>query len=286
MAMNKVLYMIFIGLVLSMTAQADDYDPANPADPYMSYRITATVTPAGAGTASTTGKYKPGTKIRMNTSANKDYIFLHWTKNGQEYSTNKTFDYIVEEENVDFVAVYEYSPAPPEIYNPANPADPFFTQKPETVYYTLTLVGSPAEACSFNLASGISVEQGTFVKVEAYGNQAYIFQGWYEKGRKINSSESFNYQMNSNTTLEARYYFYSPENPDDPTSSMENAHGIKLGDVDGNGVVNVSDAVDVTQHYINNSINELNNRVADVDGNGTINVSDAVEIIDIYINNK
>ena len=59
-----------------------------------------------------------------------------------------------------------------------------------------------------------------------------------------------------------------------------------LGDVNGDGKVNVSDAVDLIGYYLNNKTSELNASIADVDKNGTINVSDAVEIIDIYLNNK
>lgn len=275
--------MIFIGLVLSMTAQADDYDPTNPADPYMNYKVTASVTPDGAGTASTTGKYKPGTGITMNTSANKDYTFLRWEKNGVEYTTSKSFKYTVEAANVDFVAVYEYSPAPPEIYNPANPADPFFTEKPETVYYTLTLVGNPVEACSFNLSSGISVEQDTFVKLEAYGNQNYDFVGWYQNGRKVGSTEAFNYQMTSNATLTAMYKVYDPADPDDPASSMENTPRYKLGDVNDDGEINTTDAVMVINYYLG-KLSTINKSVGDMNKDGSVNTTDAVAIINKYLN--
>lgn len=73
---------------------------------------------------------------------------------------------------------------------------------------------------------------------------------------------------------------------DVPFSITISVANSKVGDIDGNGTVNVSDAIDLIGHYVAGTTDELDKSVADVDGNGVINVSDAIEIIDIYINNR
>lgn len=69
-------------------------------------------------------------------------------------------------------------------------------------------------------------------------------------------------------------------------TSTFNVEAFMLGDVNKDGIVNVSDAVDIVEHYIEGRTSELNIIISDVDGNGVINVSDAVEIVDMYINNE
>lgn len=55
-----------------------------------------------------------------------------------------------------------------------------------------------------------------------------------------------------------------------------------LGDVNLDGVVNVTDAVIVINHYQARTIEELDFNVSDVNGDNNINVTDAVGIINIY----
>ena len=55
-----------------------------------------------------------------------------------------------------------------------------------------------------------------------------------------------------------------------------------LGDVNFDGVVNVTDAVMVINHYQARTTEELDFNVSDVNGDNVINVTDAVGIINIY----
>jgi hypothetical protein len=55
-----------------------------------------------------------------------------------------------------------------------------------------------------------------------------------------------------------------------------------LGDVNFDGVVNVTDAVIVINHYQARTTEELDFNVSDVNGDNNINVTDAVGIINIY----
>lgn len=277
----NVLRRIAYGLLLAWAgsslpaAAQDDFDPATPIEPYMRYKVKVEVNESEAAYISGEGTYTVGTQVYINTSAkSSNYTFSHWLKDGVEYSTSKGFYYTVNE-SAKFVAVYDFTPTAP-----SEPSGSY----PRKLY----LECSPNDACSFNRTSGAKVDEETYVNVAVYPNVGFEFKGWYENGVKVSSSTSFNYLMgNDDTTLTAMFE-YNPATPDEPemADDQESVANSKLGDIDGNGIVNVSDAVDLIEHYIAGTVDELDKSVADVDGNGIINVSDAIEIIDIYINNR
>ena len=277
----NVLRRIAYGLLLAWAgsslpaAAQDDFDPATPIEPYMRYKVKVEVNEPAAAYISGEGTYTVGTQVYINTSAkSSNYTFSHWLKDGVEYSTSTGFYYTVNE-SAKFVAVYDFTPTAP-----SEPSGSY----PRKLY----LESSPNDACSFNRTSGAKVDEETYVNVAVYPNVGFEFKGWYENGVKVSSSTNFNYLMgNDDTTLTAMFE-YNPATPDEPemADDQESVANSKLGDIDGNGIVNVSDAVDLIEHYIAGTVDELDMSVADVDGNGIINVSDAIEIIDIYINNR
>ena len=55
------------------------------------------------------------------------------------------------------------------------------------------------------------------------------------------------------------------------------------GDVDGDGVVDLADAVLVINHYVGKPVATFNDKAADVDGDGVIDLADAVLIINYYV---
>lgn len=270
--MRKLLIMI-IGIVWALPMLADDYNPTNPAEPYTRHRVTTSATPFGYTSGG--GMYVSDTQITLSTSAyNSNYSFNHWTKDGVFYSNEQTCTYIVEEKATAFVAVYDYVPQ--------NPSEPQFSNQ-----FKLFLTNNIPSACSFNRTSGSKVEADTYVWVTAYTSNAYEFLGWYQDGEKVSDALSFNFLMpGGNTTLTAKFN-YNPQNPDDPSSSSgDDVVNVAVGDVNEDKIVNVSDAVDLLQSYLNGVTDELKLSVADVDNNGVVNVSDAVEIISKYLNNK
>ena len=59
-----------------------------------------------------------------------------------------------------------------------------------------------------------------------------------------------------------------------------------IGDADGNGKVNVNDAVAILKHIVGNSILTGNNLLAaDADANGSVNVNDAVAVLKYIVGN-
>ena len=63
----------------------------------------------------------------------------------------------------------------------------------------------------------------------------------------------------------------------------DNLNDYVIGDVDGDNVVDLADAVLVINYYVGKPITIFNNYAADVDGDGVIDLADAVKIINYYV---
>lgn len=290
-------YML-LGLLLAMAggntqmlAQTNgQYDPANPGDPQMpvfkEYRpVTVSITPTDAGSVSRSGssskngKFEVGTTVKVSRSSNASFLFKHWLKNGEVYAaagTSTSFNYTVEDSGADFVAVYEY--------NPSSPVDPSGQVKSK-----LHLQCEPAGACSFTLTSGMSYTMDTYVKLGVNPNQDYEFIGWYNGSELVSNIASVNYLMPyHDVTLTARFRYtwvYNPEDPADPDSQGGNIQTEEhlQGDVNEDGKVTISDAVEVLAFYLNMQDENDYDALYDVTGDGKITISDAVEAMNIYL---
>ena len=60
---------------------------------------------------------------------------------------------------------------------------------------------------------------------------------------------------------------------------LENAETVIMGDVNGDGFVNITDVVELNRHILQGTTNELDKSVADMNGDGEINISDIVNMI-------
>ncbi len=190
-----------------MMAQGD-WNPSNPPEPSAKYKITVSSSPNFAYTSGT-GWYSQGQQVWIYSSAySTNYKFKYWTKNGVEYSTQSSFDYTVESENTNFVAVYEY--------DPVSPAEP-----EGTASYRLYLNSNMAGSCCFSRTSGAKVKVGDYVSVYVYVNQGYKFLGWYNQEEKVSESTGYGFNMPDGDVTLTAHLEYSPENPADPESAPE-----------------------------------------------------------------
>lgn len=169
----------------------------------------------------------------------------------------------MENDAVTFTACYNYTPSSPD--------EPFNNDN------RLYLVAEPLTACSFNIASGDRYEYDP-----AMGNTGYTFLGWYKGGELMSKSESFSFNMpEGDLTLTAKFE-YNPMNPAEPEGNGPQDNVTTLtGDADGDGVVDVADAVRV----INLCLTEEYDAKADVDDDGVVDVADAVAVINICLRN-
>ena len=212
-------YSWIVGLLLLLcggAALADDFDPANPPDPQrpadppapvVTYQLTATATMGNS--ASGSGKYEEGTSVYLNTSAvNTSFKFQYWTKNGEQYTTSKSFYYTMTAADVTFQAVY--------IFDPASPSEPVVPEEKPVppVTYQLT-----ATATMGNNASGTGkYQEGASVNVSTSAvNTSFKFQYWTKDGEQYTTSKSFSYTMTAAAVAFEAVYIYDPSNPNEPT---------------------------------------------------------------------
>lgn len=258
-----------MGAAIAMAAPYGDYNPGNPPEPNATFNITAT-TRYNAYTSGS-GTYVQGEEASIGTSSwNENYQFDHWLKNGTYYTDKQYFIYKVEQ-NATFEAVYRFAPL-----DPAEPTAPN--------EFRLYLATNRKGSCSFNRTSGAKAEAGEYVWVCAYPSQGYRFKGWFCDGQKISDSMSFNLIMPTNTMTLTAQFVYSPDNPAEPEGTGQtDVANTGVGDINGDGTANTSDAVELIGKFVAGTTNELNRKIADVNGDGEINTTDAILIIGNYV---
>lgn len=262
-------------LVVGNTQAQSLVDPGvDPPEPWLKYKVTVTAASPTSCNVSGTGQYVTGTNVTISSSAKStDYVFSHWTLNGVRIDQPATFTYTIDSENAAFVAHYTYTPE--------DPTEPMTINQ-----HRLYLVSSPEGACSFNRTSGTKVDYDTYVSLNAYANQGYVFKGWYNEEDKVSDVVSFSYSMpNENTILTARFV-YDPADPADPASQGGDIQTFKTGDANEDGSVDVTDAVAVINAYLTSDTSGINVGVADVNHDGIIDITDAVAIINLYLNSQ
>ena len=260
------------GLLLAF-AQEGEFDPVNPPEPQVMYRVKVTAQPEEAAYVSGTGTYVIGSTVYVGTSATSPaFRFSHWLKNGEEYAASEYFTFNVADGDANFVAVYDY--------DPSNPSEPQLELR-----HRLMLECIPEGACSFNRTSGEKVKEGEMVYLRAYPSQGFEFQGWYCNGEKVGSNESLNIEMpTGDVTYYARYVF-NPANPGEPQGGGQmDVETNQPGDVNGDKVVDVTDAVAVVNCYLGQGA--VDQGLADVNGDGMVDVTDAVAVVNIYLKNE
>ena len=59
-----------------------------------------------------------------------------------------------------------------------------------------------------------------------------------------------------------------------------------LGDVNGDGVVNITDAIGLVNYILGKSTFEVNELAADVNEDGAVNITDAIAIVNLILTQK
>ena len=98
----------------------------------------------------------------------------------------------------------------------------------------------------------------------------------------------------SDATLEAHFRELPPEpfvpsdpsEPSTPDGQNLDIQTLLTGDANGDGSVDVTDAVAVINAYLTSDQSGINAGVADVNHDGVIDITDAVAIINLYLNSQ
>lgn len=273
---NRILTILLLALA-ALTANAQgDFNPALPGEPNATYKVTVGISTPSAGNVYGGGSYRQGQQITIrrsdayfSESSSVFYKFKHWTLNGEEYTqagTSLSFTYTVGTENAAFEAVYE-------------------EEDPDNVTSKVFLVAEPADACTFNRTSGQRYMEENYAYLYYYNSsEAFRFQGWYDGETLVSTNSNIYYFVGKDdVTLTARFS-YEPVIPGEPVGGEQDNidNGLK-GDVNGDGTMNVSDAIQIINAILGDKVGSLNNRICDMNADGVVNVSDAIQIINIIL---
>lgn len=211
------------------------------------YELTIKADPAGSGVitpAEGIYNYPEEERVTVEAKANPGYKFDHWTGDVADTASATTT----------------------VTMNSAKTVTAHFVQG--IANYNLTIKAEPEDGGITIPASGVySYAEGTVVNIEAIAGSGYGFEHWTGNVADASSVKT-SVIMNSEQTVIALF------------TALEHLKG----DADGNGEVDIFDALTIAEYDAglwNDRLELLPadfEIVADIDGNGVINTYDALEV--------
>lgn len=185
------------------------FNPSNPEEPSLTYRVSVGMMPDDIGWYNGDGAYRDGEDVWVNAySWNSSYVFDYWELDGKEYSREQSFWYKVSTRDVRFIAHFRFAPE--------DPSDP------EAVFKSRVFVNTePEKAGTVNISSGQRYVVGEEVWLDSYNAlSAYRFQGWYNGDELVSDQSCFSFIIGENDVHLTAKYKFDPTAPDDPTSNF------------------------------------------------------------------
>ena len=177
------------------------------------YTITALVDPSQwAGSVEGGGVYTYGQSCTLTATPTVPYIFVNWTKNGIQVSTNATYTFTVTE-SATYVAHFVVES------------------------FTITTLANPTEG-GVVTGSGIyeTLDECT---VTATANEGYDFVNWTENGNVVSTDAAYTFTVTGNRTLVANFELQTFE-------ITASADPIEAASISGGGTYNYGDQVTLT----------------------------------------
>ncbi len=130
------------------------------------FEITATANPEAGGTVEGAGTYIHGETCTLSATANEGYTFVNWTKDGEEVSTDATYNFTVTEA-ADYVANFELNT------------------------YDITVTASPSNG---GVVTGSnSYAHGMTATLTATANDNFTFLNWTEDGTVVSANATYSF---------------------------------------------------------------------------------------------
>ena len=148
--------------------------------PTPTYTITLSASPSNGGTVTGGGVYEEGQSCTISATPATNYVFVKWTKNGQQVTTNATYSFTVTE-NATFVAQFQYVPPT----------------------YTIEAVANPEEGGTITGAG--TYNQGESCTLTANPATGYHFQRWTKNGSLISHDPTINIVVTENALYTAYF---------------------------------------------------------------------------------
>ena len=145
------------------------------------YSITVSANPSEGGTVTGAGGYYEGTSVTLTATANHGYVFVDWTKNGTQVSTNPTFTFTVTAAG-NYVANFETASS-----------------------HSVTVVQTEGGTISADISTAYP---GDIITLMAMANSGYFFSGWDVRDDNDNPVAVTDNQFtmpNSNVTVSATF---------------------------------------------------------------------------------
>lgn len=288
----------------------DPNNPVEPSDPILRHNIT--VSTEDGGTVSVgSGRLLEGNSTTLRAVANDGYVFVGWYLNDELYTTLNSFSYTMGKENVDFVAVFQFSPASPN--EPSMPTDKKYS------FYQMTIVGVPGDIIDYPLyltsldtlcdmtfqltfPSGLTPESDTVAlssKAEGYdisftteSDTTYVFS---MIGGKVPPGNTLLLQFRvaipetyeTSTVNKVKINQVSVTEVDGTHLTASTLNGniaiYKRGDTNGDNEVDVSDVMNLANYVLKKETEVFINEVSDVTEDNEIDVADAMGIVNIVL---
>ena len=159
-----------------------------------------------------------------------------------------------------------------------------------TVYYTLMQGDTPASADNYEIAAFIGDEcLGVGQTITAGGNtaQRILIAGDASMNGKKIKFKQFVKATQEEKDISGLDITYTNEGQQGEPSNpvvFDLSKTFIPGDADGDGVVDLTDAVAIFQWYMSGEYPNFNQDAADFDGDGTVDLTDAVLVFDYYMN--
>jgi hypothetical protein len=144
------------------------------------FTIAATANPAAGGSVTGAGTYSFGEECTVTATANEGYNFVDWTENGNQVSTNASYNFVVTEDRT-LVANFEVA-----------------------MVEIMTIV-IPEEGGT--ATGGGTYNYGDEVTVSVETNEDWAFQNWTENGEIVSEEKIFTFIATSNRDLTANLIY-------------------------------------------------------------------------------
>lgn len=211
-----ILACLFVQLAWAQSGEG--YDPQNPGDPQVYYRLTVEASPKKGGSVSPSSmqQLSAGATTYCNATANAGYKFKQWMVGDKVVSKESNFTYTMPEENVTLIAYFDW--VGNDGYNPENPGDPFA----DGYQHKVTLYATPSAGGSFN-SSSFYLTEGKKTNVYAYPSCGYRFVSWKQNGKIVSTQNPMEITMGTENLEYTAQFVYDPANPGNPGANNFNA---------------------------------------------------------------
>lgn len=218
--MKRILSILFLSLTahLIWAQSGAGYDPVNPPDPDVYYKLTLEAAPLSGGTVSPNSSQKLsfGQSTNISASPRLGYKFKQWMMGDSLVSTNSSFSFNMPDYDVVLTAYFDW--VGNEGYDPVNPGDPDAEGYSHHVY----VYASPSAGGYFN-SSSFTLVEGKTTSIYAYPREGYRFESWMCNGEVVSTENPLNIRMGTSDIAYTATFVYNPVSPGEPSPNVFNA---------------------------------------------------------------